>query len=61
MGLADYLSDLRDELPRPELVDAIVEHMENNDWVTIWQTTHDDEFWISVREDSSDEESDDEE
>jgi hypothetical protein len=55
MCLSDYLAELREELPNPDLVDAVIEYMEEIDWITIWEAEDDDEFHISIQEDSSEE------
>ena len=56
MSLYDFLAELREEHNSPDLVDAVVDHMERNEWVTIWQEQGEDEFWISIQEETSEEE-----
>ena len=58
MNLMDYVAELKDEYTNSDFVDAVIEHMERNDWITVWQADDEDVFWISVLEDTSEEESD---
>jgi hypothetical protein len=58
MNLMDYVAELKDEYTNSDFVDAVIEHMDCNDWITVWQADDEDVFWISVLEDTSEEESD---
>lgn len=50
MSLGDFSAELRDDNIHPDVIDAILDYMINNNWVWVWRHRDTEENWVSVYE-----------
>ena len=55
MLLADFIIQLQDDLASTEPVDEVIEWMEDSRWIEVWKEEGEEDYMISIYEDTSSE------